>query len=51
VRFHEIFLKNSYYDNTYIARELKKIIRENVEVDSNKNHDFTNGFLPSLILT
>jgi len=38
-------LSDLYYDNKYIARKLKKIIRENVEVDHrNKNHDFTNGF-------
>ena len=37
-------LSDLYYDNKYIARKLKKIIRENAEVDKNKNHDFTNGF-------
>jgi len=26
-------LSDLYYDNKYIARKLKKIIRENVEVD------------------
>jgi len=31
----------------YIAKKLKKIIRENAEVDRNKNHDFTNGFSPA----
>ena len=45
--FTKYYLKKSYYENKYIARKLKKIIRENAEVDRNKNHDFTNGFSPA----